>query len=60
MAWVIDDGFESRCHRKNLFFVDHSQFAVACGPHSSTDFCVVGVFAAQILAKDFDLKNQKD
>jgi len=54
LAWVIDDGFESRCHRKNIFFPDHKQFAIACGPHSSTDFCVIALFGAQILPLDLE------
>lgn len=35
LAWVIDDGFKSRTHRKNLFFPDHSQIAIAAGPHAT-------------------------
>jgi len=51
LAWVIDDGFPERTHRKNLFCPDHEEFALVAGPHATTDFCYISLFAAQIISK---------
>jgi len=52
LAWVIDDGFKERTHRKNIFNSMHSQVAIVAGPHPKTEFCYIGVFAQQILSKE--------
>jgi len=46
LALVIDDGFASRIHRKNIFNSDHSQVAVVAGAHSSAGFCYIALFAS--------------
>ena len=51
LNWVIDDGFKSRTHRKNLFNATHKQISIIAGPHSSAEFCVIAIFAAQIISK---------
>ena len=45
LAWVIDDGFKTRSHRKNLFNSLMNEVAIVAGPHLATEFCYVGVFA---------------
>ena len=63
LAWVIDDGFKSRTHRKNLFNPIHKHVSIIAGPHSSAEFCVIAMFAAQIMSKakgaEIELKNQE-
>jgi len=46
LAWVIDDGFKSRAHRKNLFNGTHKEISIIAGPHSSAEFCYIAIFAS--------------
>ena len=46
LALVIDDGFEARTHRKNLFYSEHGEVALVAGDHSTADFCYVALFAS--------------
>ena len=45
LAWIIDDGFTSRTHRKNIFNSLLSEVSIVAGPHSKTEFCYIAVFA---------------
>ena len=51
MQWVIDDGFKDRSHRKNLFAAELAEVGIVAGPHATTSFCIIAVFAAQVLDK---------
>jgi len=51
LAWIIDDGFEKRSHRKALLNPEHKEFAISLGPHKSANFCYIALFAAQIVTK---------
>ena len=46
LGWVIDDGFETRVHRKNIFNKEHHQIAFVSGPHKDAQFCIIAVFAS--------------
>lgn len=52
LTWIIDDGFDPRIHRRHLFQSELQQTAMIAGPHSKTDFCLIGMFASQILTKE--------
>lgn len=52
LAWIIDDGFKSRTHRKNIFNSMHNEVSIVAGPHSSAQFCYIAVFAHSASKKD--------
>ena len=56
LAWLIDDGFPKRPHRKNLMMPEHRHFALASGPHASATYCYIALFAAQIVGKQLEKK----
>jgi len=45
LAWVIDDGFKERTHRKSIFNSALSEVSIVAGPHPKTEFCYIAVFA---------------
>lgn len=63
LAWVIDDGFKSRNHRKNIFNANHREVSIIAGEHSTAEFCVVAIFASQVVSKtkgaEIEMKNQE-
>lgn len=45
MTMILDDGFKSRSHRKNIFAPRFKQIGVACGTSNKNDSLCVAVFA---------------
>ena len=55
IAWLVDDGNNpKRTSRANLLSLHSRHFAASFGTHMEADNCCVGVFAAQVVAKNVD------
>lgn len=52
ISWLIDDGVPKRVHRSNLFYKDHQYCSIVSGSHSAAEYCVIALFAAQLVSKE--------
>ena len=54
LRMVIDDGVESRTHRKNILNAAYKKIGIACGEGKDSHFICVAIFAARFATKSVE------
>ena len=49
--WILDHGNYNKGNRRNVLAEHHNEIGIIIGPHSTAEFCLIVMYAAELIDK---------